>query len=243
MPRWPSHLDDPGRRARGGRGRACGARRPRTAACGRRHARRFAIRVTDGYAAAAPTLTRALDLLLALDLTNDESRRSHLARRRTAQHHRSPRAVGCGSLSCAGRSPGTARPRRGRARAPPARAQFSCQKPRRRRRADHGVAVARRGSLDRRGDWEPGPGDCRDAARGLARPGDAGVGADRGHRRGGRRTRCGHEQLLTRARCFTTAWVATTPRSMPRGSLLDRDPVGYGPLVPPGAGRGSIQDR
>ena len=36
----------------------------------------FAIRVTDGYAAAAPTLTRALDLLLALDLTDDESRRS-----------------------------------------------------------------------------------------------------------------------------------------------------------------------
>ena len=37
----------------------------------------FAIRVTDGYAAAAPTLTRALDLMLALDLTNDESRRSY----------------------------------------------------------------------------------------------------------------------------------------------------------------------
>ena len=37
----------------------------------------FAIRVTDGYAAAAPTLTRALDLMLALDLTDDESRRSH----------------------------------------------------------------------------------------------------------------------------------------------------------------------
>jgi len=36
----------------------------------------FAIRVTDGYAAAAPTLIRALDLLLALDLTDDESRRS-----------------------------------------------------------------------------------------------------------------------------------------------------------------------
>jgi DNA-binding CsgD family transcriptional regulator len=36
----------------------------------------FAMLVTDGYAAAAPTLTRALDLLLALEVTNDESRRS-----------------------------------------------------------------------------------------------------------------------------------------------------------------------
>ncbi|MCW3015516.1 MAG: LuxR family transcriptional regulator fused with ATPase domain [Solirubrobacterales bacterium] len=36
----------------------------------------FALRVTDGYAAAAPTLTRALDLLLALKVTDDEARRS-----------------------------------------------------------------------------------------------------------------------------------------------------------------------
>jgi DNA-binding CsgD family transcriptional regulator len=36
----------------------------------------FAIRVTDGYAAAEPTLTRALELLLALEVTDDEARRS-----------------------------------------------------------------------------------------------------------------------------------------------------------------------
>jgi DNA-binding CsgD family transcriptional regulator len=36
----------------------------------------FAIRLTDGYAAAAPALTRALELLLALDVTDDEARRS-----------------------------------------------------------------------------------------------------------------------------------------------------------------------
>jgi AAA ATPase domain len=36
----------------------------------------FAIRLTDGYAAAAPTLTRALELLLALEVTDDEARRS-----------------------------------------------------------------------------------------------------------------------------------------------------------------------
>ncbi|HWJ50858.1 MAG TPA: LuxR C-terminal-related transcriptional regulator, partial [Solirubrobacteraceae bacterium] len=32
----------------------------------------FAIRLTDGYAAAAPTLARALDLLLAIDLSNED---------------------------------------------------------------------------------------------------------------------------------------------------------------------------
>ena len=36
----------------------------------------FAMRLTDGYAAAAPTLTRALELLLALEVTDDEARRS-----------------------------------------------------------------------------------------------------------------------------------------------------------------------
>jgi DNA-binding CsgD family transcriptional regulator len=36
----------------------------------------FAMRLTDGYAAAAPTLTRALELLLALELTDDEARRT-----------------------------------------------------------------------------------------------------------------------------------------------------------------------
>ena len=35
----------------------------------------FAMRLTDGYAAAAPTLTRALELLLALDVADDEARR------------------------------------------------------------------------------------------------------------------------------------------------------------------------
>jgi DNA-binding CsgD family transcriptional regulator len=36
----------------------------------------FSLRLTDGYAAAAPGLTRALELLLALDVNDDEARRS-----------------------------------------------------------------------------------------------------------------------------------------------------------------------
>jgi DNA-binding CsgD family transcriptional regulator len=35
----------------------------------------FAMRLTDGYAAAAPALTRALELLLALEITDDDARR------------------------------------------------------------------------------------------------------------------------------------------------------------------------
>ena len=36
----------------------------------------FAMRLTEGYAAAAPALTRALELLLALEVTDEEARRS-----------------------------------------------------------------------------------------------------------------------------------------------------------------------
>ena len=41
----------------------------------------FALRLTKGYAAAAPTLTRALELVLALDAGTDRSRPLALARR------------------------------------------------------------------------------------------------------------------------------------------------------------------
>jgi DNA-binding CsgD family transcriptional regulator len=37
----------------------------------------FALRLTEGYAAAAPTLTRALELVLAPDVTNDDVSRGH----------------------------------------------------------------------------------------------------------------------------------------------------------------------
>ena len=109
----------------------------------------FAIRLTDGYAAAAPTLARGLELLLrstsptrmsagwlslsssrdgnivALELWDDEA--VHLLAARQVQ----------------------ARPRRGRARAPAVRAQLPGQEPPARRRADGGRAADRRSPPDR----------------------------------------------------------------------------------------------
>jgi len=62
----------PWRCAAGGRGRACGAPRARPAAGGRCPARRLALRLTEGYAAAAPALARTVELVLALDVANDD---------------------------------------------------------------------------------------------------------------------------------------------------------------------------
>ena len=61
----------------------------------------FALRLTEGYAAAAPTLTRALEMLLDLELGRRGSRSLALARRREGQRSRRHRAVGCRSLACA----------------------------------------------------------------------------------------------------------------------------------------------
>ena len=111
-------------------------RRFRAAARGRRLARRLAMRFTEGYAAAAPTLTRAVG-----------------AGSRPERRHRRTPAAGSGSAAAGpasrialelwdaesshapGRSPGTGRPRHGRARAPAVRAQHPGQDPPSRRRA------------------------------------------------------------------------------------------------------------
>ena len=156
----------------------------------------FAIRVTDGYAAAAPTLTRALDLMLALDLTDDESRRSlwlaggrpsiivpielwdaeafHVLAARQVQLARDAGALVHLQLALS----------------------FLAR--------SHVVAgelttaslLLDEDRLIAEATGNPAAGECRDAARGLARPGDTGVGADRGHRRGGRRTRVGTSNSL-----------------------------------------------
>ena len=89
----------------------------------------LAMRLTEGYAAAAPTLTRALELFLAPSVATDEVGSLALARRFESRRHRRPRAVGRRVLARPGRSPGSVRPRHGRARAPAVRAQLPRLRP------------------------------------------------------------------------------------------------------------------
>jgi len=100
------------------------------------------------------------------------SRPLALAHRCQTQRHSRPRAVGRRILARSGRSPGTGRPRHGRARAFASRAQPRRQKPPCRRRVDHSGTAGRRRSPDRGGDREPALRVCR------LRP-----GAARRHRR------------------------------------------------------------
>ena len=134
----------------------------------------FALRLTEGYAAAAPTMARALELVLALDAAPDleagrwlwlagasarpmaaqelwDAESWHALAARVAQFARDTGALVLLQF-------GLDLPRR----PPPAR-----------RRADHGGAADRRRPPDRRGDREPADGLYRDDARGLARPGSA----------------------------------------------------------------------
>ena len=104
-------LAQPRRRAGGGRGRARRAARPGPAAAVDVLLDALALRLTEGYAAAAPTLTRALELLLALDVSRRRSRPLALARGWTSQRHRRHRAVGRRVLARPGRRQVAARPR------------------------------------------------------------------------------------------------------------------------------------
>ena len=70
-----------------------------------------AVRFTEGYAAAAPTLTRAFELLLALDAGGGEARRRLCAGRRESREHlHRARAVGLRVLVCSGSPPRAGRP-------------------------------------------------------------------------------------------------------------------------------------
>ena len=205
----------------------------------------FAMRLTEGYAAAAPTLTRALELFLALDVGTDEAGRwLWLAGGRASAIDR-PRAVGRRVLACPGRSPGAVRPRHGRARAPAVRAQLPRLDPPSRRRADRGGAADRRGSPDRGGDREPAGRVHRDDARGLARPGGTGVGADRGHLAGGDRTRSGQVGQLRDLRELGALQRPRSPRRRARRRLASvrARSGGVRALRRARAGRGGVQDR
>ena len=155
----------------------------------------FALRLTQGHAAAAPALARALELVLALDFgTGETGRWLWLAGENQSDHR--PRAVGCRILACPGHSPGPVCPRRRRPRAPAVRAQLPGPIPPARGRPGHGGADDRRRPPHRRGDRESGRGPQRDDARRVARPGARGVRADRGQRAGCDRTRSGQAGQL-----------------------------------------------
>ena len=205
----------------------------------------FAMRLTEGYAAAAPTLTRALELLLALDVANDEvGRWLWLAGGRAS-------AIVAVELwdaeswhVLAARQVQFARDT-GALVHLQSRAQLPRRNPPSRRRVDHGGADARRGSPDRRGDREPADCVCRDDARGLARPGGAGVGADRGHLAGGDRTRSGQVRQLRDLRELGALQRPRSPRRRARRRLasLRARSGGVRALCRARAGRGGVQDR
>ena len=135
----------------------------------------LAIRLTDGYAAAAPTLSRALELVLAREVATDEAGRWLWLAGSRPSATVAVELWDAESWHVAGHSRGTGRPRHGRARAPASRAQPRRRIPSRRGRADRGGARARRGSPDRGGDRERADRVHRDDPRGLARPGGAGL--------------------------------------------------------------------
>ena len=155
----------------------------------------FAIRLTDGYAAAAPTLARALELLLAIDVSDED-----VGRWLSLSSGRNGNIVALEmwddeALHLLAARQVQARSRHGRTRAPAVRAQLPGEEPHARRRVDRGHADDRRSTLDRRGDRKSAARERPDDSRRLARPRGASVGADRSHLRGGGRTAMDVQQL------------------------------------------------
>ena len=70
----------------------------------------FALRLTEGYAAAAAALTRAFELLVTLDAGAGEARRWLGLASERASNLIAPGAVGLRLLACPGRPPGSGRP-------------------------------------------------------------------------------------------------------------------------------------
>ena len=128
----------------------------------------FAIRLTDGYGAAAPTVTRALELLLGLDLDSEEARRWLWLVGAPGQRPDRDGSVGVRVLAYPRGEAGAGRTRPGRAGASSVRADVPRRHPPPERRAGHGGRTDRRGSPDRRSDRKPARRAHRDAARGVA---------------------------------------------------------------------------
>jgi hypothetical protein len=147
----------------------------------------FALRLTEGYVAAAPTLTRALELGLALDVADGEvDRWRWLATGRAS-------AIAALELWDVESSHALAarQVRFARDTGAPVYLQYALNALATTHLLAGELATAARlleeDRLDRRGDWEPACSVCRNDARGLAGLGASGVGADRGHLAGGDR--------------------------------------------------------
>ena len=133
-----------------------------------------ALRVTAGYAAAAPALTRSLETVLALDAFPVRIRPLALARRRPDRPDHRHGDVELRVVAHPGGRPGRVLPRHWRAHAPDVRAQLPGQDPHPGRRPGRGGAAGRRRPPDRRGRRAPAHRGHRDDARGLAGPGAGG---------------------------------------------------------------------
>ena len=169
-------------------GRACRAARPRAAEAVDVVLDALAIRVMEGYAAAAPALRRAVDAVLALEVDDDIGRWLWLTGSRAG-------AVAALELWDADAwhaladAPGPGGPRYGRPRAAAVRAAVPRPQSRARRGPGRGRAGDRGGPRYRRGDRYLAGGLHGDDARGLARAGGADVRVDRAPDAGGERAR------------------------------------------------------
>ena len=145
-----------------------------------------AVLTTQGYAAGAPTLKRALSAFREAPMS--ERGRAALALARLP--HR-PRPGRRRELGRADRSPGAARPRRRRALAAPDRPDRAVRRAAVRRRARRGGVAGRGGGGRHRGDRQPPGAPGRHRAGRLARSRSRGHRPDRGRPAGSRATRRG----------------------------------------------------
>jgi AAA ATPase-like protein len=141
----------------------------------------FAIRLTDGYAAAAPTLARALEHLLALDLSDEDGRRWLSLSGARNGHIVALELWDDQALDLLRDSSTSGGARRGSVRTAAFRAQLRREESHAGRRADCGRATDRRSALDRGGDRQRTARERRDDPRRVAWRRGAGLRVDRSH--------------------------------------------------------------
>ena len=205
----------------------------------------LALRLTEGYAAAAPALEQALETVLALEApAGDLGRWLWLT---------GARATGLIALELwdadAWHELASRQVRVARESGALVQLQFALNFFARSQlasgRADRCRGAHRGGARDRAGDGQPGGGVRGDAARGVARPGAARVRADRAHGAGGERARARQDG---RRRDLREGGALQRPRPLRRGArrrargVRAPRPRGIRPVRRRRAGRGGIED-